>query len=229
MQKKIVFLCMSIVCLGLCACQKDASGAIPEAESAPLETGQTVEAMPLETEQTVEPTSLKKEQTAEQGENWKEAYQNLLLEEDVKRMALLYLDADNVPELLTLQNGEYLLYTFDGSQIKVIDMPNAGIRAKAYAPRHALEHSAGDFAFYWFEYVPYQGLIRVHDSESGERCDCYLSYEDGSLTLELEAKFTDYVWHTYNTQQEIANEDFLSGLSERGYDQLIPCGFYMTI
>ena len=115
MQKKIVFLCMSIVCLGLCACQKDASGAIPEAESAPLETGQTVEAVPLETEQTVEPTPSETEQTAEQGENWKEAYQNLLLEEDVKRMALLYPDEDNVPELLTLQNGGYRLYIFDGS------------------------------------------------------------------------------------------------------------------
>jgi len=180
--------------------------------------------VPPETEQTVESELLETEQTVDHEDGWKAAYQNLLLEEDVKRMALIYLDEDVIPELLILKDGEYVLYTFDGSQIAAIDMPDAGIRAKAYAPKHALEHIAGDFAFYWFEYVPYQGLIRVHGGDE-ERCDYYLNYEKGSFDLELEAKFIDYVWHTYNAQQEIANEEFLSSLSDLGYDQLIPCGF----
>lgn len=193
MQKKIFLLCICLLSIGLCACQRDISE--------------------------------KSSETAEQGDSWKAAYQKLLLDEDVKRMALLYLDEDTMPELLVLQSGEYRLYMFDDSQIAEIDMPDAEIRAKAYAPKHVLEDFSGDLAFYWFEYVPYQGLIRVHGSENGERCDHYLSYENGSLTLELEAKFTDYIWHTYSTQEEIANEEFLSRLSDRGYDQLIPCGF----
>lgn len=214
MQKKIFLLCICLSIIGLCACQRDSSEKSSEAKSAPMETEQTVESALSEVEQ-----------TAEQGDSWKAAYQKLLLDEDVKRMALLYLDEDTMPELLALQNGEYRLYMFDDSQIAEIDMPDAGIRAKAYAPKHVLEDFSGDLAFYWFEYVPYQGLIRVHGSENGERCDYYLSYEKGSLTLELEAKFTDYIWHTYSTQEEIANEEFLSRLSDQSYDQLIPCGF----
>lgn len=181
MQKKIFLLCICLLSIGLCACQRDISE--------------------------------KSSETAEQGDSWKAAYQKLILDEDT------------MPELLVLQSGEYRLYMFDDSQIAEIDMPDAEIRAKAYAPKHVLEDFSGDLAFYWFEYVPYQGLIRVHGSENGERCDHYLSYENGSLTLELEAKFTDYIWHTYSTQEEIANEEFLSRLSDRGYDQLIPCGF----
>lgn len=178
MQKKISLLCMGMLSICLCACQRNVS----EPESALQKT----------------------EQSVEQGDKWEEAYQNLLLEEDVERTALIYLDEDTTPELLVLQNGEYRLYTFDGSQITAINMPDAGIKAEAY--------------------VPYQGLIRVHGGD-GERCDYYLRYENGSLELELKAKFTDYIWHTYNAQQEIANEEFLSSLSERGYDQLMPCGF----
>lgn len=181
MQKKIFLLCICLLSIGLCACQRDISE--------------------------------KSSETAEQGDSWKAAYQKLILDEDT------------MPELLVLQSGEYRLYMFDDSQIAEIDMPDAEIRAKAYAPKHVLEDFSGDLAFYWFEYVPYQGLIRVHGSENGERCDHYLSYENGSLTLELEAKFTDYIWHTYSTQEKIANEEFLSRLSDRGYDQLIPCGF----
>jgi len=165
------------------------------------------------------------EQTVEQEDSWKAAYQNLFLEEDAKRMALLYLDEDNIPELLTLQNGEYRLYTFDGSQVTAIDMPDTGIRARAYAPKFVVEDFSEDLAFYWFEYVPYQGVVRVHGSENGERCDYYLRYQNGLLTLELETKAASAIWRTYNAQQEITNEEFLSSLSDLGYDQLIPCGF----
>ena len=225
MRKMKSLLCICLLCIGLCACQRNVHGTIPEAGSASAETEQTAESAPAETEQTVESTPSETEQIVEQGNEWKEAYQNLLLKEEVKRMALIYLDEDIIPELLVLQNGEYFLYTFDGSQIAAIDMPDDGIRAKSYAPKHALEHSAGDLAFYWFEYVPYQGLIRVHSGDEGERCDYYLSYKNASFDLELEAKFTDYIWHTYNAKQEITNEEFLSSLSDLGYDQLSPCGF----
>ena len=199
MKKKISLFCVCVLSVCLCACQRN----IPETKSAPPET----------------------EQAVDQGDKWKEAYQNLILEKDVKRTALIYLDEDAIPELLLLQNGEYCLYTFDGSQIMAIDIADAGIRAKAYVPKHVLEGSSEDLAFYWFEYVPYQGLVRVHGSEDGERCDYYLSYKNGSLALGYQAKATSAIWHTYDAQQEITNEEFLSKLSDLGYDQLTPCGY----
>lgn len=82
------------------------------------------------------------------------------------------------------------------TQITAIDMPDANIRAKAYGSKHDFENYSKEFTFYWFEYVPYHGLIRVHDSGDEERCDYYLKYEE-----------------------------FLSRLSELGYDKLIPCGY----
>lgn len=161
----------------------------------------------------------------EDGEAFLDGYHNLILDKDVKRAALIYLDEDDIPELLVLKNGEYRLYSFDGMQITAIDMPDAGIRAKAYGPKHDFENYSKEFTFYRFEYVPYQGLIRIHSGDDGERCDHYLKYEDSSFVLELEAKSVDHTWHTYDAKQEIDNEEFLSRLSALGYDKLIPCGY----
>ena len=49
-----------------------------------------------------------------------------------------------------------------------------------------------------------------------ERHDYYLKYVDGSLTKELEVKNIGYEWRTYNAEQEIENEEFLSQISELG-------------
>lgn len=199
MHKKISLLCICLLSICICACQR----AVSEKESASQET----------------------EQNELQGGKWIESYNNLILEEDVKRVALIYLEEDDIPELLVLKNGEYRLYSCDDTQITAIDMPDAEIKANAYGFKHVLEGHSEGFTFYWFEYVPYQGLIRVHGSCDEERCDYYLKYEDGSFVLELEAKFIDTMWHTYDAGQEIVNEDFLSRLSDLGYDKLIPCGY----
>lgn len=153
-----------------------------------------------------------------------DGYREVFTVEDAKRAALIYLDEDSVPELLILKNGEYRLYTFDGSSVKEIPMPNADIKASAYGLPHDFQDSV-DQTFYWFEYVPYEGLIRVHNSTEEERHDYYLRYSNGSLSKELEAKSTSYEWHTYNANKEIANEEFLTRLSDLGYDKLIPCEY----
>ena len=199
MHKKISLLCICLLSICICACQR----AVSEKESASQET----------------------EQNELQGGKWIESYNNLILEEDVKRAALIYLDEDDIPELLVLKNGEYRLYSCDDTQITAIDMPDAEIKANAYGPKHDFENYSEGLTFYWFEYVPYQGLIRIHSGNDEERCDYYLKYEDGSFVLELKAKSVDYTWNTYNAEQEIDNEEFLSRLSDLGYDKLIPCGY----
>ena len=83
-------------------------------------------------------------------------YREVFTSEGAKRAALIYLDEDSVPELLILKNGEYKLYTFDGSKVKEITMPNAEIKASAYGLPHDFQDSV-DQTFYWFEYVPYEG------------------------------------------------------------------------
>ena len=169
-----------------------------------------------------------------------EQYNEIFRRENAKRAALIYLDEDAIPELLLVKNGAYQLYSFDGSEVKNISPSDTEIKMKVYGPSHQVENHYTDMKLYWFEYVPYKGLIRVHDGTfhevndiqrfDMERHDYYLKYVDGSLTKELEVKNIGYEWCTYNAKQEIENEEFLSQISELGYDQLIPCDFlYETI
>lgn len=150
-----------------------------------------------------------------------DCYSEIFVNENAKRAVLIYLDGDTIPELLILKNGEYQLYSYDGLLTR-LDMPEENMKAKAYGWQHNFEDSA-DQTFYRFEYVPYQGLIRVHNCSDGERHDCYLRLTDGSLVKELEVKSADYVWYTYDGEKEIANDEFLDKLSDLGYDELIPC------
>lgn len=152
-----------------------------------------------------------------------EEYQAVFEQEGAKRAALLYLDEDSTPELLLLKDGEYRLYFFDGSEVREITMPDAETEANAYGPEHSFEERER-LTFYWFEYVPYQGLIRVHGGAERGRRDSYLRYADGALETALEAESADNAWHTYDAEKEIENEEFLSLLSESGYRELIPCG-----
>ncbi len=204
MKRKLYLLCICF-CVLLCSCQKN----VLENES--------------------------KEDTA-----FLEQYNKIFVRENAKRAALIYLDEDAIPELLLIKNGAYQLYSFDGSEVKNINPSDPEIKMKVYGPGHEVEERTENQKFYWFEYVPYKGLIRVHDGtirkmegvrrHEQERHDYYLKYTDGFLTKELEVKTIGEKWCTYDTEQEIENEEFLSQISELGYDQLIPCGFlYETI
>ena len=245
-KKAIMILSVCISLLVCTACQKQ----VEDAEPIDIETDSEVETVQEDIEDSIEETEPEEEieeelteddltesdtneeesrtvynRVLEDGETFLDGYNNLILEEDVKRSALIYLDEDDIPELLVLKNGEYRLYACDDTQITEIAMADDGSKANAYGPRHIFENYSRDCTFYWFEYVPYQGLLRVHNSIDEERCDYYLRYEDGSFALELEARFVDTTWHTYDAKQEIDNEDFLSRLSDIGYDELMPCGY----
>jgi len=204
MKRKLYLLCICF-CIFLCSCQKNV----------------------LENEL--------KEDTA-----FLEQYNKIFARENAKRAALIYLDGDAIPELLLIKNGAYQLYSFDGSEVKNINPSDPEIKMKVYGPGHEVEGRTENQKFYWFEYVPYKGLIRVHDGtirkmkgvrrHEQERHDYYLKYTDGFLTKELEVKTIGEKWCTYDTKQEIENEEFLNQLSKLGYDQLISCGFlYETI
>ena len=151
-------------------------------------------------------------------------YKELVEKENVKRMAFIYLDEDRIPELLFLKNGEYRLYSFDGSEVGEIEMPSADIKMNAYGPAHEFEEAEKQI-FYWFEYVPYQGLLRVHTGDEGGRNDFYLRYADSTLISELKSMSNDYTWYTYDAGNEIDNDKFKERICELGYDKLIPCGY----
>lgn len=51
-----------------------------------------------------------------------DGYNDFALEGGTKRSALIYLDEDDILELLYLKNGEYNLYSYDGPEIRKIDM-----------------------------------------------------------------------------------------------------------
>lgn len=141
------------------------------------------------------------------------------------RTALVYLDDDSVPELLILKDGEYQMFFFDGSESRKISLPNE-VKANAYGTRYAVEGGEdGEIIFYWFEYVPRKGLVRIHGGENGKRRDHYLSYEAGVLNIELEADDEDYTWNTYDAKGKITNEEFSNRLAKLGYDSLICCTY----
>ena len=198
--KKRCLLCICL-CISLCACH----GAPPEGEVVFLESNQG--------------------DISEKEPEFLDQYNDIFISENAKRAALIYLDEDSIPELLLLQNGEYKLYTFDGSEVKAIAMPDTEIKANTYGYQHNFEDWEYQ-TFYWFEYVPYKGLIRVHSGADEERDDYYLKYTDGLLVTELEVKTNGFnTWYTYDADNEITNEEFLSRLSDLGYDQLIPCSY----
>lgn len=224
MKKKILLLCICLsVCL--CACQK----AVPLNESVSKETEQRV----VQEDELLQPdmngSTIEASGTNMYGEDmtFLEQYEDFWDKERLQRAALIYLDEDSIPELLILENGEYSLYLFDGSEVKAVSMPSAEIKANAYGSRYDLERlEYPEYqTFYWFEYVPHKGLLRVHCDTDQERHDYYLRYTNGLLLTEFEAKSIDYTWHTYNAEKEISNEEFLSRLTDLGYDKLVPCGY----
>lgn len=157
---------------------------------------------------------------------WTEEYNQVLAEKDGGRAALLYLDDDYVPELLILEDGEYQLYFFDGSGAKRIAMPEAGMKASAYGTRYTIESPEDEeLVFFWFEYVPLKGLLRIHGGDHEGRRDYYLIYEDGMLNLDMKTDDEGYTWNTYDAEGAITNEEFSDRLEKRGYDSLICCAY----
>lgn len=151
-------------------------------------------------------------------------YCNVVEKENAEKVALFYLDEDSIPELLVEKNEEYRLYSFDGVEVKELSMPSDKIKASTYGLRYNFEEINNNTK-YWFEYVPYNGRIRVHCSDDEERHDYYLKYCDDTFVLELETRRTDSSWYSYGEEGEIANEEFLSRLSNLGYDKLVSCAY----
>lgn len=208
MHKRHCILCM-FVCVMLCACQ----GGTSEQESAYGKTEQS------ERPQT-EP------EPADADTEFLEKYSQIIAEMNGGRTALLYLDDDSVPELLLLKDGEYQLYFYDCSEAKSIPLPDAGMKANAYGTRYSVENTEdGELTFFWFEYVPRKGLVRIHDGDIEKRRDYYLSYEDGVLSVELETDDQGHTWNTYDAKGKITNEEFSDRLVQMGYDSLICCAY----
>lgn len=101
-----------------------------------------------------------------------------------------------------MKNGEYSLYSCDGIQITAIDMSDVGIKANAYGPKHVLEKHSKDFTLYWLEYVPYQGLIRIHsgDDNDGEEELVMRDYMGNSIFFDV---IGDTVYNVIETNLSI--------------------------
>ena len=210
MNKKYSMLFMLLIFAGaiLCACQSTAS-----------EKGADPEKMVQQSEwpETEQPDS---ETT------YLDEYNQVFAGMQGGRVALVYLDDDSVPELVCLKDGEYQLYFLDGSKAGKIPLPNDEMKANAYGTRFSMESTDnGELTFYWFEYVPHKGLVRIHGGDDEKRRDYYLVYEDGALKVELEADDAGYTWNTYDAEGEITNEEFSDRLAEIGYGDLICCDY----
>lgn len=147
MQKKTSLLCICLLSICLCACQK--TDIVSETVLEPKENEQNVSRENQDEQQEIEQSILEEDnliesdtneeenetvynRVLEDGETFLDGYHSLILDKGVKRAELIYLDEDDIPELLVLKNGEYRLYSCDDTQITAIDMPDAEIKANAY-------------------------------------------------------------------------------------------------
>lgn len=204
-------MCMLSILAGavLCACRGTEAGRVPASENTEQQSA-WAEAEP----------------EGQGAASFLGAYNQVFAGMQGGRAALIYLDGDCVPELLILKDGEYQMYFFDGSGAKRIPLPGEGMRANAYGKRYAIESSEDSGTiFYWFEYVPGKGLVRVHGGDDGKRRDYYLVYRNGAFDMELAANDEGYVWNTYDAEGEIANEAFSNRLAELEYDRLVCCTY----
>ena len=211
MNKKHCILC-TLLCIFmgvmLCACHRTAFEKEPALEKMESQSGWS------ETEPSGLETTFLNE------------YNQVFIKMQGGRVALVYLDDDSIPELLILKDGEYQMYFFDGSAAKRIPLPDGGMKARAYGTRYAVESMESvELTFYWFEYVPEKGLVRIHGGDDEERRDYYLTYESGTLNIELETDDKGYTWNTYDTEGEIANEEFADRLEKLGYGSLVCCAY----
>lgn len=148
----------------------------------------------------------------ENTQTYPEVYHNVCEQEDIRKVALLYLDEDTIPELLTIQEGKYRLYTVRDDAVEEIALDDAKIEAPVCGLNYEFMKNEQNI-LYWFEYVPYEGLVRIHSDWDGERHDYYLRYTDGVLIMELEAN------------SEMKDAEFTAKISELGYDELLPCAY----
>lgn len=220
--KKIICLLFIYLGISLCACQKTTGG--NESVSSDIEQSASSKDELTESYTNNNPVESIDSNISEEEKKFLDKYNDFCVNENIKRVALIYLDGDSIPELLIIKDGEYRLYSFDGSEITAVDMADIEIKANSYGPKHDFENPEYQ-TFFWFEYVPYKGLIRVHSGGEQERHDYYLRYTNGFFSTELETKSSDYTWYTYDAEKEITNEEFLSQLSDLGYDELVPCGY----
>ncbi len=204
MKRKMSFLCLCL-CVCFSACTMKVQGDNP-----------------------VRDNNISLEQS-EENMDFLDKYQDFANAENAEKVALIYLDEDAMPELLILKGGEYELYFMDGSQVEKVAMPDAETKANAYGSKHGMEWFRYQSP-YWFEYVPYKGLARVHGGDAEERYDVYLRYEAGSFSRELKTQSIGGSWSTYDTEGEIPQEEFTRQMVSLGYGQLTPCGYlYETV
>ena len=211
MNKKHCILC-TLLCIFmgvmLCACRRTAFEKEPAPEKMESQSGWSE----------TEPSRLET--------TFLDEYNQVFIEMQGGRVALVYLDDDSIPELLILKDGEYQMYFFDGSAAKRIPLPDGGMKARAYGTRYAVEcMESVELTFYWFEYVPEKGLVRIHSGDDEKRRDYYLAYEDGMLNIELETDDEGHTWNTYDAEGEITNEAFTERLAKLGYDGLVCCTY----
>ena len=188
MNKKHCILC-TLLCIFmgvmLCACHRTAFEKEPALEKMESQSGWSE----------TEPSGLET--------TFLDEYNQVFIKMQGGRVALVYLDDDSIPELLILKDGEYQMYFFDGSAAKRIPLPDGGMKARAYGTRYAVESMESvELTFYWFEYVPEKGLVRIHGGDDEERRDYYLTYESGTLNIELETDDKGYTWNTYDTEAQ---------------------------
>ena len=159
------------------------------------------------------------------------AYEYMADKLRVDKVSLLFVDEDDIPELLVIDQSYYRLFKYaSNGEIKEIAISPAGVIPCVYGLSYEFGQQDRFGTVFWFDYVPYRNLIRVHsindptDDISYERHDYYIRLGEDETDYEVELETFGQNDITFKYKDEIVeNGIFSSKRKELGYDQLIPC------
>lgn len=153
-------------------------------------------------------------------------YQEKLDDIGMKNLALLYVDEDEIPELLYCKDERYHIWTFRDGTVEEVEFCPQGVEANIRD-----KDSETGASIHYIEYIPKKNCIRLHHRRKEDMVDTYVDLNGDVPKAVLETNETsDYKWVTYCDGKQVDNEVFNEKRISLGFDQLQSCNmFYESV
>ena len=159
------------------------------------------------------------------GGKYEKLYKEFVDAEAGSKFAYIFVDEDDIPELLVETKTEYELYTIKDEKCEQISLyiegacpATKGYRNSAMCYDAPEEETWTSFSF---DYVPYKNKIRIHDSGLGvlNENDYYINLENGNI--DLITSYENYNWTAYKDDSIVYVYEFEEARINLGYGDLV--------
>lgn len=197
--KKQIYMCLILVLC--CGCGKQIE-----------ETKETIVIEShMESMETVESQLTSMEET----EDYLTLYQKQYEEDQGICVNLIYVDEDDIPEMLYVKGREYKLFTIQDDQLVELEL-EANTSGRMRETR----------VLYGFEYIPFRNTIRTQSTDTNRDTMAihYYALKNGQLKEECTTSRTvENPWLVIVDGKESDQETFLNRYEERQYENLVVC------